>query len=734
MSITSFNFVSKISGKVPLRTIIVIPFVVLIALAGGLTGYLSLRNGQEAVNNVASQLRSEITAHIQERVQNYLETSHLINQLNANAIELEQLNFEEPRSVQNYFWKQVQSFEQVSNTFIGMANGDFFGASRLKGKPQVILANASTGGSLNYYDSDEQGEVSSKPDESRPNFDPRIRDWYKSAVKANGPIWSDIYSEFATKALAITAAQPVYDKSGKLLGSLGSTAIFSLVNKFLHSLKIGRSGQTFIMEKSGLLVATSTLDPVINIKNDKAERIKGLASKNELIKEATQFLSNQFGDLRKIPGSQQLNFDIEGKKQFMQVTPLQDKRGLDWLVVVTIPEADFMEQIDANTRITIMLSLVALVLTTLVGLLTARWVIKPILSLNVATKKFASGNWDQKLPVERSDELGDLAKSFNTMGQQVKKSFAALEEANATLEKRVQERTKELAGALQELRASQAQLIQSEKMASLGQMVAGVAHEINTPLGYIKSNVEMTKDLFTETENLVMTYDGLIDLLTSPEVTEEELGEQLTTVTELRESFREDDTFEGTKDLFKDIIYGLDQISELVLNLKDFSRLDQAKVADININDCIDSVLVIGHNVIKGRVDIDKQYGELPKVQCSPSHINQVFLNVITNAAQAIEGHNGKIVIKTSFSDKLVKIVIQDNGKGIPADVLPKIFDPFFTTKPIGEGTGLGLSICYQIIQQHNGQIDVTSEPGKGTTFTISLPRQPAPSSGKTSS
>jgi signal transduction histidine kinase len=360
----------------------------------------------------------------------------------------------------------------------------------------------------------------------------------------------------------------------------------------------------------------------------------------------------------------------------------------------------------------------------LVGLLTARWIIQPILRLNSATQRFSQGNWDEKLPTERTDELGELARSFNSMGEQVKQSFQALEEANASLELRVQERTKELSQALTELKASQAQLIQSEKMASLGQMVAGVAHEINTPLGYVRSNVEMTRSLFSETENLVNEYDRLVGLLTSEEVSEDDLNEQLATVAEISETFREDDTFNETQALYKDVLFGLDQISDLVVNLKDFSRMDQARVDNINLNESLDSVLIIGHNVIKDAVVIEKQYGDIPKIQCSPSHINQVLLNLVTNAAQAMEGKRGKVIIRTTADDEKVYVDIEDNGKGIPPDIIEKIFDPFFTTKPVGEGTGLGLSITYQIVEQHHGQIKVASEVGKGTKFTVILPRQ----------
>ena len=727
------NLVSQLAGKVPLRIMIVIPFVLLVSLAGALTGYLSLRNGQEAVNNVASQLRQEMTSRIQERVQAYLETAHLVNQLNSNAIQLGQVDLTDKPSLEKYFWTQIRSFDEVTNTFVGLPDGEFYGARGLgEGKArrsQIIVANETTRGSLNYYDTDAEGKRTALL-EGAPNYDPRQRDWYKDAIKARQPIWSSIYPEFATKALAITAAQPVYDSYGNLVGVLGGTAILSYVNEFLNSLEVGKTGQTFIIERSGELVATSnTNTPVVNVtqsrvKGDKVERIEARESENPIIRITAEHLTNQFGNLGKIKDIQQLNFNIDNEKHFVQVTPVSDERGLDWLIVVMIPEADFMEQINANTRITILLSLVALALTALIGLLTARGIIQPILRLNAVTKKFAEGDWDQQLQTSRNDELGELAQSFNIMGQQLKKYFVELEDANESLERRVQERTRELAQALEELKSSQAQLVQSEKMASLGQMVAGVAHEINTPLGYVRSNVDMTQSLFLEVEELVNLYDGLVGLLISDNTSEEDLHTQMAAVVEMAENFKEDETFSETQALFKDVLFGLDQISDLVLNLKDFSRMDQAKVDNVNINESLDSVLVIGHHVMKDVSSINKHYSDVPLIQCSPSHVNQVLLNILTNAAQAVDKGTGIIDITTHYDNDYVHIEMQDNGQGIPEDVKEKIFDPFFTTKAVGEGTGLGLSISFQIIEQHNGKIAVESEVGKGTKFMVSLPRQ----------
>ena len=288
------------------------------------------------------------------------------------------------------------------------------------------------------------------------------------------------------------------------------------------------------------------------------------------------------------------------------------------------------------------------------------------------------------------------------------------------MDERLTKQAVELNAALQQLKASQLQLIQSEKMASLGQMVAGVAHEINTPLGYVKNNMEMMEMFFESSREMLQGCGGLVDTLLSPFVTEEELQAKLQGATALKESLANSNADDLAK-LFADTHFGIDRISEIVMNLKNFSRLDRALAADVDINECLDSALLLARNVLKNRVEVVRQYGELPRIACMPSQINQVFLNLLTNAAQAIEDR-GRILVKTEADAAWLRVTVQDTGKGIPADVLPKIFDPFFTTKAVGQGTGLGLSISYEIIKQHGGDIRVTSQPGKGARFTVQLP------------
>ncbi|WP_333350966.1 PAS domain S-box protein [Microcoleus sp. B3-A4] len=425
----------KMSGKVPIRILLVVPFALQTFAAVGLTGWLSLRNGRIAVNDVAAQLRTEVTSRIHQHINSYIETPHQINQLNLDAISLGILNEQDSDSLQRYFYKQIKIFDKISYIQFASEKKDFIGVERLDdGKLQVQISNQSTGYNLHSYAPSEFGKPT-KLLKTTLNYDPRIRPWYIAPVRAGKPTWSKIYTYFDAPKLAITAAQPVYGDDGKLIGILGSDLGLSKINQFLESLKIGKSGQTFIVERSGQLVANSTLEPPFIVSNGVAKRIVATSSKNVLIRSTARYLTERFGDLHKIDRSRQLDFTIDGQRQFLQVTPLLDSRGLDWLIVVTVPEADFMERINANTRYTVVMCLGALVLATAIGALTSRWIVVPIRRLSKAAEALSRGEWDGMAvdsrlmaSVEREDEVGVLARSFNMMADQLEESFTTLED------------------------------------------------------------------------------------------------------------------------------------------------------------------------------------------------------------------------------------------------------------------------------------------------------------------
>ena len=293
----------------------------------------------------------------------------------------------------------------------------------------------------------------------------------------------------------------------------------------------------------------------------------------------------------------------------------------------------------------------------------------------------------------------------------------------ALLEQQVADRTAEIKSAYEELRESREQLIQNEKMASLGQMVAGVAHEINTPLGYVTSNVDSLKlnlaDLTAVTAKLNVLSAEYQANGRDPALLSEQIGDLLATDEELESN----ELIEESQQLLDDGIFGLTEISRLVMSLKDFARLDRQAIECVDIHDCLESSLTIASNPIKeNEVNIVRNFGELPTISCSPSKLNQLFLNIITNACQAMQGRAGDLTISTSSDDDAITVSFSDQGVGMDEQTQQQMFDPFFTSKEIGHGTGLGMSIAYKIIEAHNGRIDVSSILNEGTTVSVILP------------
>ncbi len=303
-----------------------------------------------------------------------------------------------------------------------------------------------------------------------------------------------------------------------------------------------------------------------------------------------------------------------------------------------------------------------------------------------------------------------------------------LKAANLGLEQRVAERTRELSEALQHLKESEAQLIQSEKMSSLGQMVAGVAHEINTPLAYVKNSLGVVADKLPELGSALDNCEKLLALLRAGNDAEG-LSQQFALTSAQIAQLRQQGVVKELAGLARDGLYGTGQMADIVGNLKDFSRLDRSKVTRFNVNDGLNSTLALARHLLKS-ITVNKHFGDIAAIVCSPSQINQVFLNLLTNAAQAMGAGQGVITLTTRSDGDGVTIEVADNGTGIAPDVLPKIFDPFFSTKDVGKGTGLGLSISYKIVQQHGGRIDVASKIGAGTTFTVWLPLTPPAPTG----
>jgi signal transduction histidine kinase len=322
--------------------------------------------------------------------------------------------------------------------------------------------------------------------------------------------------------------------------------------------------------------------------------------------------------------------------------------------------------------------------------------------------------------------VGFVALRLHGSYREINSANTDLAQLNESLEQRVVERTHELSGTLADLKESQVQLVQAEKMSSLGQLVAGISHEINTPLLYLANNAELVRERLEPLRDFVTSCSQAFSIKSEdfPDRADYQatfVGALKDVKTLLRDN-ELDATIEEIRDLTRDSIAGLGELTEMAQSLKDFSRLDRAPIATFDVNAGLDKTLLIAKNVIKHKANVSKFYGEIPEIECSPSQVNQVFLNIISNAAQAIETQ-GEIVITTKMHDAdRVAIRVSDTGCGIPEENLSKIRDPFFTTKEVGTGTGLGLSIVDEIIRSHHGELLVESVVGKGSVFTVVLP------------
>ncbi|MEO1387617.1 MAG: ATP-binding protein [Cyanobacteria bacterium J06634_6] len=377
-------------------------------------------------------------------------------------------------------------------------------------------------------------------------------------------------------------------------------------------------------------------------------------------------------------------------------TPLNQAKQQLWLLIL-IPGA------------------IGALLVTGLGYWLARRIARPIQEITeVAQNVVRDNDFNLQVPVTSEAEIGTLARALNQMILWVRQYTEELELSAKTLESRVDERTQELSEAMTDLKETQAQLIQSEKMSGLGQMVAGIAHEINNPISFIQGNIRPLNDYFGDLVDLIETYQA-------------EYPNPTDTILDKQEDIEVEFLLEDSAKILDSMKMGTNRVRDIVVSLRNFSRLDESAIKDVDLCEGLDSTLLILNHRLKEGVTVTKAYDLLPLVRCSPAQINQVFTNIIANALDAMlesDAQPKALNIATRVLDEeYVQICIRDSGPGMPPEVKAKIFDPFFTTKAVGKGTGIGLGICFKIIQQHQGRIEVNSELGKGTEFVITLPK-----------
>ncbi len=718
------------SRQVPLRLLLLLPFVLQIFVAVGLTSYFSLTNGRKALDSLASKLQAETTARVAQHLDSYLAIPAKVNQINADAIQLGLLDLRDFHQVGHYFWKQMRQFN-LGYISYGSQKGEFIGVERLDtGELLINERSARTRNKLAVYRTNSQGDRT-QLQAIKADYDPRTESWYGYTVKAQKQLWSSIYSwEDKPEVMSFSVNQPIVDAKGKLVGVMGIDLVLTQIQTFLKRMNIKSTGRIFILERNGLLVASSANEPPYRLVNGQGTRLAAVDSPDRQIHDTAQALNQQFRNLQTIQTVQTLTLMSNGQKELVRVTPWRDEFGLDWLIVVAVPETDFLAEIDLNTRSTILLCLVALVIAIVVGFCTSQWIAYPIRRLSQAAQVLATASqehqswssWQPTAMTTHCAEINVLAASFNTMAEQLQHSFAALAATNQGLEQHVAERTQELTTALKYLKQMQAHLVHTEKMSGLGQMIAGIAHEVNNPIGFIHNNLNYANQYLTALLQLLSLYQTYYP-------------EPVAAIQQELEDFDLDFVQQDLPKLLASMGQGTTRIRDIVLSLRNFSRLDEAAMKLVNLHEGIDSTLLMVQHRLRptarsGPIQISQHYGPLPLVECYAGQLNQVFLHLLENAIDAIiarpvaSSPPGQITITTQMAGTdWVAITIADNGVGMTEAVQAKIFDPFFTTKPIGQGTGLGLSVSYQVVvEQHGGALTCLSDLGQGTQFQLTLP------------
>ncbi len=808
----------KRSGRrfLPIRVRFPFPvaFVTLVALimafSSGVTGFFGYRGEVAAVNRLMESLQAELTEKIQQHLDRYMDTPHLLNALNADAIQASRLEMKDPKRIARHFMKEIARFDSIFSINYGDDQGEFVGIVRDRDGGDALsmgVSGKATGHTLVTRRIDRDGNLLDPAWESIPGYDPRQRPWY-AAASGGGPAWTEIKMSI-NGDVGLDAVLRIRTASGRE-GVLDTSLSLRNLGNFLNGLKVSDRGQIFILERSGALVAASSIPEPFGTTGGVLTRMYAASVDDPVIRSAAARMAGLGEGLQGIDAGEAFRFASGGESFVSQVTPYANAYGLDWLIVTAIPDQFFMAGVEEHTAVMVTMLILCFFASILLTVLVTRSISRPLRRLNSSLQRVATGEWEDMAEIHSWKEIENLACSFNTMSDRLKGTFSSLMESEEKFrvlseqshigvcivqEGRVHYMNRtfsdvtgwrqmddmkrgfpddpllspetSLISEMQRLslnpqdfketvqasnlclktprgdrwysvflktvhlhdkpagmaalvditdevgerakaRDRQKQLIQAEKLASLGVLVAGVAHEINSPNQAILLSSQVVKDAWPQLTEILEEY-----------------------MMEHGDFMVGGAWYSQMRQMIPNCLDAIgkcsNRIESIVTDLKDYARHDPTEsFHPVDVNLVITSALSLTSVMLKKTTrNLGVALGaDLPPVQGNFQRLEQVIVNLVQNACQALQNPAQSIRVASRYiaEKRLVEVEIEDQGRGIPAQDMQMILDPFFTTKRDTGGTGLGLSVSHTIVEQHGGRMEFSSQEGAGTTVTVRLP------------
>jgi len=657
--------------KLPLFIIISVIFTFYLIIISSVIVYKSYEKGKNSVDTISSKYIDTTINRITDNLHSFLELPHKINNLNSSLVIQDDLTLKEQKILEHQFVSQIRSFETISSIYLGNIDGGLTLGGREDSKDPIYTINTNNfkAGSFKKHSLD----INNNTKElllSLPNFDARTRPWYITAVKNKRESWSDIYILFTGQDMAIAASRPVFNKKGTLLGVLSIDLFLSKIQNFLQQVDLGKNGEIFIVEKSGLLVASSTEEIPIISDNGSNRRLLANESKEPYIKDIADKLISKFNGLENITKEEVLVFEINEEPVHTHIYPLKDNYGIDWIIAATIPDSDFMKDIWENNKNLIIILVFASIFSAIFSLFASAWIVNPLRKLDSSAKDLVKGDWKHIKEASFIKEMESLNSSFNYMASQLSDT---LKELNLEVGER-----KAAEEAMKESLKNTLEI--NNKLENYSYTIS---HDLKEPIRSIRTFSQFISE----------DYKDKLD--------------------------------DDGKDYLNRIIKASTKMASMIDDLLLLSRIGKQ---DINftktaIKEILEEVTdTLKQSIIEKNIKINAS--KMPEIFSQSVWIKTVFQNLISNSIKYSDKEEPTIDISYRELSGYHEFSITDNGQGIEPDQQEKIFGLFrkaHQNKNI-EGSGAGLAIVKSVIEEHHGKVWVDwSEPGKGTVIKFTI-------------